>query len=62
MEDRCVCCGKIIPEGRQVCWHCENEVRCTKKLSIGQELHERCENKNNRTKSEKIEVNQDENS
>ena len=23
MEDRCICCGKIIPEGRQVCWTCE---------------------------------------
>lgn len=26
-ENRCVCCGVIIPEGRQVCWSCENEVR-----------------------------------
>ena len=23
MEDRCICCGEIIPEGRQVCWTCE---------------------------------------
>lgn len=23
MEDRCICCGEIIPEGRQVCWACE---------------------------------------
>ena len=23
-ENRCVCCNKIIPEGRQVCWNCEN--------------------------------------
>ena len=22
----CVCCGEIIPEGRQVCWECESEV------------------------------------
>ena len=22
-ENRCVCCGAIIPEGRQVCPHCE---------------------------------------
>lgn len=22
-EDRCVCCGAIIPEGRQVCVACE---------------------------------------
>ena len=20
----CVCCGAVIPEGRQVCWNCEN--------------------------------------
>ena len=25
--NRCVCCGEIIPEGRQVCPNCENEVR-----------------------------------
>ena len=24
MENRCVCCGDIIPEGRQVCWNCEH--------------------------------------
>ena len=24
MEKRCVCCGDIIPEGRMVCWACEN--------------------------------------
>lgn len=23
MEDRCICCGEIIQEGRQVCWACE---------------------------------------
>lgn len=23
MSDRCVCCGEIIPEGRQVCPQCE---------------------------------------
>lgn len=21
--DRCVCCGEVVPEGRQVCWSCE---------------------------------------
>lgn len=25
-EDRCVCCGKIIPEGRMVCPVCEMDV------------------------------------
>ena len=24
--DRCVCCGEIIPEGRQVCPQCEDGV------------------------------------
>ena len=24
-EDRCVCCGEIIPEGRMVCPMCENQ-------------------------------------
>lgn len=23
MEDRCICCGEIIPEGRQVCKECQ---------------------------------------
>lgn len=22
-EERCICCGEIIPEGRQICWSCE---------------------------------------
>lgn len=25
-EDRCVMCGAVIPEGRQVCKACENMV------------------------------------
>lgn len=25
MEDRCVICGDIIPEGRMICPHCEAE-------------------------------------
>ncbi len=29
MEDRCISCGAIIPEGRQVCPSCEKgEVKC----------------------------------
>jgi RNA polymerase subunit RPABC4/transcription elongation factor Spt4 len=24
--DRCVCCGDVIPEGRQVCPKCEGDV------------------------------------
>ncbi len=23
MDNRCVCCGEVIPEGRQVCFRCE---------------------------------------
>lgn len=23
-ENRCICCGEIIPEGRIVCWACEH--------------------------------------
>ena len=26
MENRCVCCGAIIPEGRQVCRECEVNI------------------------------------
>lgn len=26
MEDRCICCGEIIPEGRQVCPSCEEKA------------------------------------
>ena len=25
-DDRCVCCGEYVPEGRQVCWGCESSV------------------------------------
>lgn len=24
-EERCVCCGAIIPEGKQICPNCENK-------------------------------------
>lgn len=27
MEDRCVCCGEIVPEGRMVCPQCERNMR-----------------------------------
>lgn len=26
MPERCVCCGEIIPEGRQVCPQCERRA------------------------------------
>lgn len=25
-NNRCICCGEIIPEGLQVCWTCEHKV------------------------------------
>ena len=25
MDNRCICCGEIIPEGRMVCPNCEAE-------------------------------------
>lgn len=25
-ESRCICCGEIVPEGRQVCFRCEKRV------------------------------------
>lgn len=24
-EERCICCGAVIPEGRQICFNCENK-------------------------------------
>ena len=34
--DRCICCGEIVPEGRQVCPQCENgaEQNGNKKTTI----------------------------
>ncbi len=26
MENRCIYCGDIIPEGRLVCWICEHKI------------------------------------
>lgn len=37
-EDRCVVCGEIVPEGRQICWKCEHQSKdyhciiCGKKI------------------------------
>lgn len=25
-ENTCVCCGEVIPEGRMVCWKCEQKA------------------------------------
>lgn len=49
MEDRCICCGEIVPEGRQVCPECENGgkqmtpeeiVRALKQSCSGCNYHE----------------------
>lgn len=34
MEDRCVICGEIIPEGRHVCLGCEDAIPHRKSLTI----------------------------
>ena len=26
MENRCVCCGAVVPEGRMLCPNCEDEL------------------------------------
>ena len=45
--DRCVMCGEIIPEGRQICWKCkyktglEETINCRYKEGgfIGEKVH-----------------------
>lgn len=34
-EDRCVCCGEVVPEGRMVCPNCEKQ-KPMKNLSHGE--------------------------
>lgn len=41
MENRCVVCGDIIPEGRQVCPECLNDLDCRECIHLGKE--NRCE-------------------
>lgn len=41
MEERCICCGDIIPEGRQVCPRCEAKwgvTKADKENNTGEEL------------------------
>lgn len=40
MENRCVCCGGIIPEGRQICSKCEQGTK-NKQYSITKEIIEK---------------------
>lgn len=35
MEDRCVCCGAIVPEGRMVCPQCEAKAESRLKETGG---------------------------
>lgn len=37
-ENRCVCCGDIIPEGRQVCPKCQDTPQETKVLKQWQKI------------------------
>lgn len=32
-ENRCVCCGEVVPEGRMVCPVCENNARRNKDMN-----------------------------
>ncbi len=38
MENKCVCCGAIIPEGRQVCPNCES--KSNDKLKVGDKVYQ----------------------
>ena len=46
-EDRCICCGDIVPEGRMVCPNCEKQ-KPMKNLSHG-EMVQIAEGKKNKT-------------
>ena len=32
MQDKCVCCGAVVPEGRQICLNCERYGKIQAKL------------------------------
>lgn len=40
MEDRCVCCGEPIPEGRQVCPACEYRAEIIKKEKVKRKVED----------------------
>jgi hypothetical protein len=46
MHNRCVCCGVIIPEGRQVCPSCEKKFGTIEKIETcsydKEEIFENC--------------------
>lgn len=33
MENKCICCDEIIPEGGQVCIDCENQEKLINKMA-----------------------------
>ena len=37
-DNRCVCCGEIIPEGRMVCLRCENGSRLNISIIMKEEF------------------------
>ena len=37
MDNYCVICGKIIPEGRMVCPVCEKKIREQRRIRFGDE-------------------------
>lgn len=39
MEERCVMCGNIIPEGRQVCYRCEVLAKDSRPIMKGVVLY-----------------------
>jgi predicted amidophosphoribosyltransferase len=44
MEDKCICCDNIIPEGRQVCPNCEKDIDSANKKycpECGQKLEDK---------------------
>lgn len=39
IHDICVCCGKPVPEGRQICEQCEKQVTDNKLLRKNRKEH-----------------------
>lgn len=53
-EDRCVCCGRYVPEGTMICWTCsqlldEDTLQTEGMLLLGMghiAVYEKCEDEN----------------
>lgn len=50
MDNKCICCGEIIPEGRQVCWKCEHKEVNNKERENSKNEQATKKNTNNRAK------------